>query len=362
MRRARKGWVGEFGLSKKGYLLSDDTGPGDSFELRLQRLTGLERDKIVTEYRELLEKITDPMDIPRSSRTDHPDHRRGAECGEGAVRRQASLGRSSCNTQDLGIEDLITPQDMVVTLSHTGYIKSQPLGDYRAQRRGGRGKPAAATKRRRFRRPPVRRQHARLHPVLPNRGRVYWIKVYEVPQGSRNSRGKPIVNMFPLEKARRSTPSCRSKEFAQDRFIFMATSRARSRRPRVRVLEPAQGRHHCRCARRRGLPDRAEITNGENDIVLVSDAGRAVWFDERPCAWAGGAGVRGDETRQGAATVAAGRRGTNSRQCWLPPRTVRQTYRTGRLHVIPVVAHPGVMAIKTSRQKRQGGGRQAGDR
>ncbi|HNN46989.1 MAG TPA: DNA gyrase subunit A, partial [Azospira sp.] len=188
----------EFGLSKKGYLLSDAQAQA-ILELRLQRLTGLERDKIVTDYRELLEKITDLMDI-----LDRPE-RITQIIGEElkAVKEQFGDKRRSeivTHTQDLGIEDLITPQDMVVTLSHTGYIKSQPLTDYRAQRRGGRGKQAAAIKEDDF------VDHlfvANTHDYIlcfSNRGRVYWIKVYEVPQGSRNSRGKPIVNMFPLEE------------------------------------------------------------------------------------------------------------------------------------------------------------------
>ncbi|MBL8384095.1 MAG: DNA gyrase subunit A, partial [Burkholderiales bacterium] len=165
----------EFGLSKKGYLLSDAQAQA-ILELRLQRLTGLERDKIVTDYRELLEKITDLMDI-----LDRPE-RITQIIGEElkAVKEQFGDKRRSeivTHTQDLGIEDLITPQDMVVTLSHTGYIKSQPLTDYRAQRRGGRGKQAAAIKEDDF------VDHlfvANTHDYIlcfSNRGRVYWIKV-----------------------------------------------------------------------------------------------------------------------------------------------------------------------------------------
>ena len=212
----------EFGLSKKGYLLSDAQAQA-ILELRLQRLTGLERDKIVTDYRELLEKITDLMDI-----LDRPERITQIIGDElKAVKEQFGDKRRSeivMHTQDLGIEDLITPQDMVVTLSHTGYIKSQPLADYRAQRRGGRGKQAAAIKEDDF------VDHlfvANTHDYIlcfSNRGRVYWIKVYEVPQGSRNSRGKPIVNMFPLEEGEKINAILPVKEFAQDRFIFMATS------------------------------------------------------------------------------------------------------------------------------------------
>ncbi|MFO1346681.1 MAG: DNA gyrase subunit A [Rhodocyclaceae bacterium] len=269
----------EFGLSKKGYLLSDAQAQA-ILELRLQRLTGLERDKIVTDYRELLEKITDLMDI-----LDRPE-RITQIIGEElkAVKEQFGDKRRSeivTHTQDLGIEDLITPQDMVVTLSHTGYIKSQPLADYRAQRRGGRGKQAAAIKEDDF------VDHlfvANTHDYIlcfSNRGRVYWIKVYEVPQGSRNSRGKPIVNMFPLEEGEKINAILPVKEFAQDRFIFMATSQGTVKKtPLSEFSNPRKAGIIAVALDEGDYLIGAEITNGENDIVLVSDGGRAVWFDE----------------------------------------------------------------------------------
>ncbi len=269
----------EFGLSKKGYLLSDAQAQA-ILELRLQRLTGLERDKIVTDYRELLEKITDLMDI-----LDRPE-RITQIIGEElkAVKEQFGDKRRSeivTHTQDLGIEDLITPQDMVVTLSHTGYIKSQPLTDYRAQRRGGRGKQAAAIKEDDF------VDHlfvANTHDYIlcfSNRGRVYWIKVYEVPQGSRNSRGKPIVNMFPLEEGEKINAILPVKEFAQDRFIFMATSQGTVKKtPLSEFSNPRKAGIIAVALDEGDYLIGAEITNGENDIVLVSDGGRAVWFDE----------------------------------------------------------------------------------
>ncbi|MCK6407081.1 MAG: DNA gyrase subunit A [Rhodocyclaceae bacterium] len=269
----------EFGLSKKGYLLSDAQAQA-ILELRLQRLTGLERDKIVTDYRELLEKITDLMDI-----LDRPERITQIIGDElKAVKEQFGDKRRSeivMHTQDLGIEDLITPQDMVVTLSHTGYIKSQPLADYRAQRRGGRGKQAAAIKEDDF------VDHlfvANTHDYIlcfSNRGRVYWIKVYEVPQGSRNSRGKPIVNMFPLEEGEKINAILPVKEFAQDRFIFMATSQGTVKKtPLSEFSNPRKAGIIAVALDEGDYLIGAEITNGENDIVLVSDAGRAVWFDE----------------------------------------------------------------------------------
>ncbi|HEX5803892.1 MAG TPA: DNA gyrase subunit A [Azospira sp.] len=269
----------EFGLSKKGYLLSDAQAQA-ILELRLQRLTGLERDKIVADYRELLEKITDLMDI-----LDRPERITQIIGDElKAVKEQFGDKRRSeivTHTQDLGIEDLITPQDMVVTLSHTGYIKSQPLADYRAQRRGGRGKQAAAIKEDDF------VDHlfvANTHDYIlcfSNRGRVYWIKVYEVPQGSRNSRGKPIVNMFPIEEGEKINAILPVKEFAQDRFIFMATSQGTVKKtPLSEFSNPRKAGIIAVALDEGDYLIGAEITNGENDIVLVSDAGRAVWFDE----------------------------------------------------------------------------------
>ena len=188
----------EYGLSKSGYLLSEAQAQA-ILELRLQRLTGLERDKIVADYSELLEKIADLMDI--LARPERINEIIAEELA--AVRAQFGDKRRSevvVDTYDLGVEDFITPQDMVVTLSHTGYVKSQPLADYRAQRRGGRGKQAAAMKEDDF----VDQLFvANTHDTIlcfSNRGRVYWLKVYEVPQGARTGRGRPIINLFPLEE------------------------------------------------------------------------------------------------------------------------------------------------------------------
>ncbi|MDQ5959790.1 MAG: gyrase subunit, partial [Pseudomonadota bacterium] len=269
----------EFGLSKKGYLLSDAQAQA-ILELRLQRLTGLERDRIVTDYKDLLERITDLMDIlnrPERITQIIGDELKSVKEQFGDKRRSEII----THTQDLGIEDLITPQDMVVTLSHTGYIKSQPLTDYRAQRRGGRGKQAAAIKEDDF------VDHlfvANTHDYIlcfSNRGRVYWIKVYEVPQGSRNSRGKPIVNMFPLEEGEKINAILPVKEFAQDRFIFMATSQGTVKKtPLSEFSNPRKAGIIAVALDEDDYLIGAEITNGENDIVLVSDGGRAVWFDE----------------------------------------------------------------------------------
>ncbi|NBR98603.1 MAG: DNA gyrase subunit A, partial [Betaproteobacteria bacterium] len=193
----------EFGLSAQGYRLTEVQAQA-ILELRLQRLTGLERDKIVNDYRELLERIADLLDI--LARPERVTQIIGDELS--AIRDQFGDKRRSeivYATSDLGIEDLITPMDMVVTLSHAGYIKSQPLDDYRAQKRGGRGKQATATKEDDF----IDRLFvAHTHDYIlcfSNRGRMYWLKVYQVPQGSRIARGKPIVNLLPLQEGEKIT-------------------------------------------------------------------------------------------------------------------------------------------------------------
>ncbi|SDH36018.1 DNA gyrase subunit A [Propionivibrio dicarboxylicus] len=269
----------EYGLSRSGYLLSE-TQAQAILDLRLQRLTGLERDKIVADFSELLEKIADLMDIlARPERINEiiTEELAGVRAQFGDKRRSEIV----VDTQDLGIEDFITPQDMVVTLSHTGYVKSQPLADYRAQRRGGRGKQAAAMKEDDF----VDQLFvANTHDTIlcfSNRGRVYWLKVYEVPQGARTGRGKPIINMFPLEAGEKINAILSIKEFAEDRFIFMCTAQGTVKKtPLSDFSNPRKAGIIAVALDEGDFLIGAEITNGTQDIVLVSDAGKAVWFDE----------------------------------------------------------------------------------
>jgi DNA gyrase subunit A len=212
----------DFGLTPKGYRLSDVQAQ-EILQMRLQRLTGLEQDKIVNEYKEVMDIITDLLDILAT-----PSRVTQMIVDElAAIRQQFGDKRRSeivHNAQDLSLEDLITPQDVVVTLSHTGYIKSQPLEEYRAQKRGGRGKQATATKEDDF----IDKMFvANTHDYIlcfSSRGRVYWLKVYEVPQGSRISRGKPIVNLFPLEEGEKINAILPVKEFDENHYIFMATA------------------------------------------------------------------------------------------------------------------------------------------
>ena len=278
-----EGLAPEYGMSAKGYRLSDIQAQA-ILELRLQRLTGLEQDKIVSEYREVMEKIADLLDI--LSNPARVTEIIAQELND--VREQFAVGTKDkrrseivTHTQDLGVEDLIAPQDMVVTLSHTGYIKSQPLTDYRAQRRGGRGKQAAAIKDDDF------VEHlfvANTHDYIlcfSNRGRCYWLKVYEVPQGSRISRGKPIVNMFPLAEGEKINAILPVKEFAEDRYVFTATSQGTVKKtPLSDFSNPRKAGIIAVALDDNDFLIGALLTSGNNDIMLVSDAGKAVWFDE----------------------------------------------------------------------------------
>jgi DNA gyrase subunit A len=298
------GLAPEFGLSAQGYRLSDAQAQA-ILELRLQRLTGLEQDKIVSEYKDVMAKILDLLDILAK-----PERITAIIVTElTAIREQFGDERRSeivLHTQELGIEDFITPQDMVVTLSHGGYVKAQPLADYRAQRRGGRGKQAAAIKDEDF------VDHlfvANTHDYIlcfSNRGRCYWLKVYEAPQGSRTSRGKPIVNLFPLEEGERINAVLPVKEFVDDKFIFMAT---RDGTVKKTPLSDFSNPRKAGIIAVDLLDDDyligVELTTGQSDIVLVSNAGKAVWFDEedvRPMG-RGARGVRGMKLQPGQTVI-----------------------------------------------------------
>jgi DNA gyrase subunit A len=268
-----------FGLTPDGYRLSDVQAQ-EILQMRLQRLTGLEQDKIVSEYKEVMDVIADLLDILAT-----PGRVTQMISDElAAIRQQFGDKRRSeivHNAQDLSIEDFITPQDVVVTLSHTGYIKSQPLDEYRAQRRGGRGKQATATKEDDF----IDKMFvANTHDYIlcfSSRGRVYWLKVYEVPQGSRISRGKPIVNLFPLEEGEKINAILPVKEFDENHFIFMATALGTVKK--TALVEFSNPRKSGIIAINLDDGDfliGAEVTNGANDVVLVSNGGKAVWFDE----------------------------------------------------------------------------------
>jgi DNA gyrase subunit A len=269
----------EFGQTKKGYRLSD-TQAQAILELRLQRLTGLEQDKIVGEYKEIMEKIADLLDIlakPERINAIITDELKAIKQQFGDKRRSEIV----VNTQDMSMEDLIAAQEMVVTLSHSGYIKSQPLDDYRAQKRGGRGKQATATKEDDF----IDNWFiANTHDYIlcfSNKGRVFWVKVYEVPVGSRISRGKPIVNMLQISEGEKITFVLPVKNFDENHFVFMATSMGTVKKtPLSDFSNPRKAGIIAVALDDNDFLIGVAITDGKHDVMLFSDAGKAVRFDE----------------------------------------------------------------------------------
>jgi DNA gyrase subunit A len=269
----------EFGLSASGYKLSDVQAQ-EILQLRLQRLTGLEQEKIVNEYKEIMNVITDLLDIlatPARVTAIIADELKAIKEQYGDKRRSEIVE----NALDLSTEDLITPEDVVVTLSHTGYIKSQALAEYRAQKRGGRGKQAATTKDDDFiDKMFVANTHDNIL-CFSSRGQVYWLKAYEVPQGSRTSRGKPIVNLFPLQEGEKINAILPIKEFDDKHYIFMATALGTVKKtPLTDFSNPRKSGIIAINLDDNDFLIGAEITDGSNDIVLVSNGGKAVWFDE----------------------------------------------------------------------------------
>jgi len=298
------GLAPEFGLKEQGYYLSE-TQSQAILELRLQRLTGLEQDKIVSEYGEVMDRIADLIDIlSKASRVNEIIANELAEIKNqfGDKRRSEIVAQAF----DLSLEDLITPADLVVTLSHSGYMKSQPLDDYRAQRRGGRGKQAAATKEDDF----IDRLFiANTHDYIlcfSSLGRVYWIKVYEVPQGSRVSRGKPIVNLLPLAENEKINAILPVKSFAEDHFVFMATSSGTVKKtPLSEFSRPRSTGIIAIDLDEDDFLIGVVITCGRHDIMLFSDSGKAVRFDEndvRPMG-RGARGVRGMRLPSGSRVI-----------------------------------------------------------
>jgi len=289
-----EGLAEEFGLQKKGYRLSDVQAQR-ILEMRLQNLTALEQDKITSEYKETMERIADLIDVLAN-----PVRVTQIISQElDVVRKDYGDKRKSeivTNTQELSTEDLIAAEDVVVTLSRGGYMKCQPVADYRAQRRGGRGKQATATKEDDF----VEKLFiANTHDSIlcfSNRGRVYWIKVYEVPQGSRTSRGKPIVNLVPLMEHEKITAVLPVSEFDDEHFVFMATAMGTVKKTALSAFSRPMAKGIIAVT----LDDGdyligVALTDGKQDAMLFADAGKAVRFAEeevRPMG-RGAAGVRG---------------------------------------------------------------------
>ncbi|CAH1385230.1 DNA gyrase subunit A [Candidatus Nitrotoga sp. M5] len=273
----------EFGMSGQGelraYRLSDVQAQA-ILELRLQRLTGLEQDKIVNEYRDVMDKIIDLLDIlakPERVTQIIVDELVAIKAQYGDKRRSEII----THTHDMSMEDLITPEDVVVTMSHGGYMKAQPLAEYVAQKRGGRGKQAAPPKEDDF----VDSLFiANTHDYIlcfSSRGQVYWIKVYDVPQGARTARGRPIVNLLPLESGEKINAILPVKEFSEDQYVFFATAMgtvkktalsdfANPRKAGIIAIKLDEGDYLIGVA----------LTDGKHDVMLFSNGGKAVRFDE----------------------------------------------------------------------------------
>ena len=298
------------GLQPDGTYQLSEVQAGEILQMRLQRLTGLEQEKIVTEYREVVDRILDLLDIlakPARITAIIRDELTGVVEEFGGPEKDPRRSQIELNASEIDIEDLITPQDMVVTLSHSGYIKAQPLSEYRAQRRGGRGKQAASTKDDDW----VDQLFiANTHDTIlcfSDRGRVYWLKVWEVPQGSRASRGRPIVNMFPLAENEKITVVLPIKTFDDEHYVFMATSQgtvkktalsdfSNPRKAGIIAVDLDEGDYLIGAA----------VTDGQHDVMLFSDAGKAVRFSEGDVRAMGrtARGVRGMALEEGQKVIA----------------------------------------------------------
>jgi DNA gyrase subunit A len=269
----------EFGLHNNGYRLSDVQAQR-ILEMQLQRLTGLEQDKIVAEYKEVMDRITDLLDI-----LSKPERVSAIIAEElTAIKEKFGDKRRSeivINGQQMSMEDLIAKEEVIVTMSHTGYIKYQPVDDYRAQKRGGRGKQATAMKEDDF----IETLFiANTHDYVlcfSNKGRVYWVKVYEIPQGSRGSRGKPIVNLLQMQADEKISAVLPVKAFVEDKFVFFATSEgvvkktalsdfSNPRKAGIIAIALDEGDNLIGVA----------LTDGKHDVMLFSNEGKAVRFEE----------------------------------------------------------------------------------
>lgn len=277
---ARPEWLEEgFGVVEGSYRLTENQAQA-ILELRLHKLTGLEHEKILSEYKELLEQIAELLHILGSSERlmeviEEELEKVKAEFGD------ARRTEISAAAHDINLEDLIEREDVVVTLSHQGYVKYQPLNEYEAQKRGGKGKAATKMKDEDF---IERLLVANTHDMVlcfSTRGRVYWMKTYQLPLASRASRGKPIVNLLPLEENERITAILPVTDFEADKFVFMATRNGTVKKtPLVDYSRPrASGIIALNLADNDELIG-VDITDGKQDILLFSDTGKVVRFKE----------------------------------------------------------------------------------
>jgi DNA gyrase subunit A len=269
----------QYGLHDGAYHLSPAQAQA-ILELRLHRLTGLEHEKLLSEYQERLREIADFLDIlsdPERLKLVIREELEEIVTEYGDARRT----EITASQHDLTVEDLITEEDRVVTISHGGYAKTQPLSDYQAQRRGGMGKSATAVKDEDFvEHLLIASTHATIL-CFSNLGKVYWLKVYQIPLAGRNSRGRPMVNLLPLEEGERVTSILPVEEYTEGHFIFMATANgtvkktaltdfARQRSVGLRALQLDEG----------DVLVGTAITHGDGDVMLFSSEGKAVRFQE----------------------------------------------------------------------------------
>ena len=299
------GLAADFGMNGSGYHLSEDQAQA-ILDMRLHRLTGLEQGKIIDEYKELLERIRDLGDIlARPERLTQVVRDELIQIREAyGDARRTEINRDHLN---LTTEDLIEPQDVVVTLSHTGYAKSQPLTEYQTQRRGGRGKSATAVKDEDF----VEKLFvANTHDTVlcfSNKGKVYWLKVYEVPLAGRGSRGRPMINLLPLGEGEKINALLPIKQYDENHFVFMATSQGTVKktpltafsRPRASGIIGVDLRDNDRLV---GVA----LTDATREIILVSSGGKAIRFHEEEVRPMGreAAGVRGIKLGEGQDLIA----------------------------------------------------------
>ncbi|MGB5466673.1 MAG: DNA gyrase subunit A, partial [Sedimenticolaceae bacterium] len=268
-----------FGLTDQGYRLTE-TQAQAILDLRLQKLTGLEQDKIINEFEEILDKIASLLEILSS-----PDRLMQVIKDElSDIRAQFGDERRSeivVNQMDLTLEDLITEEDVVVTLSHQGYAKSQPIDAYRAQRRGGRGKMATTTKDEDF----IEKLFvASTHDTVlcfSSHGKCYWLKVYELPQAGRNARGRPMVNLLPLQQGERINAVLPVREYAEDRFVFMATAHGTVKKtPLVDFSRPRTSGIIAVDLREDDRLIGVDLTDGHQRVMLFTSAGKAIRYQE----------------------------------------------------------------------------------
>ncbi len=277
---ARPEWLEpEFGIRDGHYFLTEQQAQA-ILDLRLHKLTGLEHEKILEEYRELLNEIAELLRILASTERLMEVIREELEYVKAQFgdKRRTEIQAASV---EINMEDLITPTDVVVTLSHEGYVKYQPLSDYEAQRRGGRGKTAAKVKDEDF---VEQLLVANTHDTVlcfSTLGKVYWLKVYQIPEASRTARGRPIINLLPLDESERITAILPVKSYDDDKYVFFATANGTVKKTALSAFSrPLSSGIRAITLKEGDELIGVDITDGSNEIMLFSDAGKVVRFAE----------------------------------------------------------------------------------